>query len=126
VTLYRTSDGRIVVPVRAEHRLTLRDLTLALYRSTEVLGAELTARRIRQAVAEELSYYGSELLTRVADDIAEAREYGDGAAFGSEVNLRLAWARRMVVKAYGAEYGGHPESDAALRAFEALAVGDLS
>jgi hypothetical protein len=111
----------MMVPVRVEHRMDLRALTLALYHSNEELGAELSVRAVRKAVADELTYHGVELITRVADYIQQGEEYDEDSLAGSDVVARLEWARRMVVKAYGPEFERYPEALAALRAFEALA-----
>ncbi|PPS89580.1 hypothetical protein [Streptomyces sp. MH60] len=121
MTIYkRHHDGVMMVPVRTEHRMDLRALTLALYHSNEELGAELSVRAVRKAVADELACHGSELITRVADYIHEAEEYDEGSLVGRAVVARLEWARRMVVKAYGPEFERYPEALAALHAFEAL------
>ncbi|MEU6362189.1 hypothetical protein [Streptomyces albidoflavus] len=126
MTLYRRrGDGLLMIAVRTEHRVSLRELTMALYHSNEELGRDLPVRTVRAAVSNELAYGGSNLLTKIADYITEAREHDGGSAVGSEVHARLEWARRMVVKAYGGEYEGHPEVLAALRAFESLPVEEL-
>lgn len=126
MTIYRRrGDGAMMVPVRTEHRMDLRALTLALYNSNEELGAELSIRAIRKAVSDELTYHGSDLITKVADYIGEVEEYDSDSLVGGEVAARLEWARRMVVKAYGPEFEQFPEALAALRAFEALAPKDI-
>lgn len=121
MTIYRRrEDGAMMISVRTEHRVDLRELTLALYHSNETLGDELSVRAVRTAVANELAYSGSNLIMKISDYLNEEREYAEGSAVGSDVNARLEWARRMVVKAYGREFEQHPESLAALRAFETL------
>lgn len=127
MTIYRRRhDGAMMVPVRVEHRMDLRALTLTLYNSNEELGAELSVRAVRTAVANELEYSGGNLLTKVSDYLHEEREYADGSAVGSDVDARLEWARRMVVKAYGPQFEQFAESRTALRAFEALPVKDIT
>lgn len=126
MTIYkRQSDGLMMIPVRTEHRMSLRELTLALYHSNEELGAELSARAVRRAVANELTYHGGELITKVADYITQDEEYESGNLVGIDIAPRLKWARRMIVKAYGPEFERYPEALAALRAFEALAPKDI-
>jgi hypothetical protein len=115
----------MMVPVRTEHRMDLRALTLALYHSNEELGAELSVRAVRKAISDELTYHGADLMTKVADYIYEANEYDADSLVGGEVAVRLEWARRMVVKAYGPEFERYPEARTALRAFEALAPKDI-
>jgi hypothetical protein len=127
MTIYRRrDDGVLMVPIRTEHRMDLRALTLALYHSNEELGAELSARAIRKAISDELTYHGGDLITKVADYIHEADEYDSDSLTVRDVAARLEWARRMVVKAYGPEFERFPEALAALRAFEALAPKDIA
>lgn len=121
----RRGDGALMVPVRTEHRMDLRALTLALYHSNEELGAELHNRAIRAAVAEVLAAHGDDVIVRVADYINQANEYDSDSLVGGDVAARLEWARRMIVKAYGAEFKPYAEALAALRAFEALPVKDI-
>ncbi|MEU9405712.1 hypothetical protein AB0E08_08395 [Streptomyces sp. NPDC048281] len=116
----RTSDGATLIPVRNDHRLDLRALTLTLYHSNEELGAELSVRAIRATVAEVLAGYGTEVVVRVADYITETDEYDPDSLVGGDVAARLEWARRMIVKAYGPELEQYPRAREALRAFEAL------
>ncbi|MFJ4902956.1 hypothetical protein [Streptomyces sp. NPDC088727] len=126
MSIYRRQhDGAMMVSVRTEHRMDLRALTLALYHSNEQLGMELSVRAVRAAVADTLAAQGNDILTKVADYINEARDYDESSLLGSEVNERLEWSRRMVVKAYGRRFERHPESLAALRAFDALPPQDI-
>jgi hypothetical protein len=122
----RRHDGAMMISIRTEHRMDLRSLTLALYHSNETLGEELSVRAIRTAVTDSMADSGDNLINKVSDYLREEREYAEGSAVGSDVNARLEWARRMVVKAYGREFEQHPESLADLRAFEALPVGDIT
>lgn len=114
-----------MVPVRTEHRMDLRSLTLALYHSNEELGVELSVRAVRKAVADELTHHGTDLIIRVADYINEADEFDSGSLVGGEVAARLEWARRMITKAYGPEFERYPKARTTLRTFEALAPKDI-
>jgi hypothetical protein len=126
VTLYkRRYDGAMMVPIRTEHRMDLRELTLALCHSNEEFGVELSVRAIRRVIADELTSHGDGLVTRAADYLNEANEYDADSLVGAEVAVRLEWARRMVVKAYGPEFERHPDARAALHTFEALAPKDI-
>lgn len=128
MTLYRNSiTGRLTVGVRSEHRVDLRDLTLALYYSNETLGEELSIRTVRATVSDVLAAYGADVGTRISDSLREAREYDDaGSLVGSETDARLEWARRLVLKAYRAEYAAYVEGAAELAAFEALPIREIT
>jgi hypothetical protein len=102
------SRGRdVLLKLRAEHRLSLEELALVLYTSSLEPGDEVTVSDIRTAVAEQLVNHGTDVLIDAHDTIGDDE---DDAAD------RLAWARRLVVRAYGRAFGQFP---AQLAAFEA-------
>lgn len=104
------SRGRgVLVKLRVEHRLSLEELALVLFASYEDVEAEehFTVQDIRQAITAVLARGGSESTLDASDRIAEAEE--------DEAEERLAWARRMVAKAYRRDFAKFPE---VLAAFE--------
>lgn len=120
---YMSRGAGVLTVIRTEHRVDLRALTLTLYHSNEQLGDELSKDAVRKAIASVLADYGDELVITVSDYIREAREFDDGHAVGSTTDQRLEWARRLVVKAYRADFQQFPEE---LAAFEALPVTEIA
>ncbi|MEH0574380.1 hypothetical protein QBA54_07750 [Streptomyces sp. B21-108] len=108
------SRGRgVLVRLRVEHRLSLEELALVLFASYEDVDAEehFTVADIRQAIAAQLVRAGSESTLDASDRIGGAGENGEE----EEVAERLAWARRMVARAYRRDFAKFSE---ALAAFE--------
>lgn len=109
------SRGRgVLVKLRVEHRMSLDELVLVLFASYEDVDAEehFTVADIRQAIATQLVREGTESTLSASDRIGEANDNGDEDG----VAERLAWARRMVAKAYRRDFAKFP---AELAAFEA-------
>lgn len=128
MTLYHNnSTGRVSLTIRTEHHVGLRDLTLVLYHSNETLGEELSIRSIRTAISETLAECGDNVVVRISDYIREGREdYDERSLVGSDVDKRLEWARRLVLKAYRADYVPYMGGAAALAEFEALPVHEIT
>lgn len=108
------SRGRgVLVKLRVEHRMSLEELALVLFASYEDVDAEefFTVSDIRQVIAAQLARGGSESTLDASDRIGAADENGEE----EEVAERLAWARRMVAKAYRRDFTKFPE---VLAAFE--------
>ncbi|MFE6000404.1 hypothetical protein ACFQ6C_26645 [Streptomyces sp. NPDC056454] len=120
---YMSRGAGVRLVVRTEHRVGLRELTLALYHSNEELGAELSGKAVRVAVTGVLRESGTDVAVKVADYLNEAAEFEDGHAVGSTTGDRLAWARRMVLKAYGADFQRFPDEVAA---FESLPLKEIA
>jgi hypothetical protein len=115
---YMSVGGNVLTIVRTEFRVDLRDLTFALYSSNHQTGVVLTNRTIRQDVAHALAEYGNGLCERVSTILSDYREYD-----ADEVNARLEWARRMIIKAYRDDFAAVPGT---LAAFKALPVEEIS
>jgi len=110
---YESRGAGVLVKLRVEHRLSLEELALVLFASYEDVDAEehFTVADIRQAVAAVLARAGSESTLDASDRIGEADEQDEEEA----VAERLAWARRMVARAYRRDFAKFPE---VLAAFE--------
>jgi hypothetical protein len=109
------SRGRgVLVKLRVEHRLSLEELALVLYATHEDVDAEehFTVADIRQVIAAQLVREGTDSTYSASDAIGEADDHGES----DEAQARLAWARRMVAKAYRRDFAKYP---AELAAFEA-------
>lgn len=107
----------VLVKLRAEHRLTLDELALVLFASYEDIEAEdeFTVKDTRQAITAVLITHGTDAVSDASDALREAREQTDGSLVGSDASERLAWARRLVAKAYRRDFAKYPET---LAAFE--------
>lgn len=115
---YMSKGAGVLTVVRTEHRLGLRELTLALYHSTEELGEEMKPRDVRQAIAGVLAMSGKDVFNDMGDYLREGLDLAAGGSLvGSEISERLEWARRMVLKAYRRDFSRFPNE---LAAFEAL------
>lgn len=108
---YMSLTGPRVI-MRIEHRPSLGELQYALYRSSARTGENLPISAVREAVTLALHSEGSSLLLAVGDNINEADDIGGEDA--EEASERLAWARRMVVKAYSPDFADFPQE---LKAF---------
>ncbi|MGW9069238.1 hypothetical protein ACWGQT_07310 [Streptomyces yangpuensis] len=108
--------------VRTEHRVDLLALTLALYHSNVQMDQKPTVDAVRTAITSVLREHGSDVVVKVADYIHEARSFDGGSLVGSDVDRRLEWARRLVLKAYRSDFKRFPKE---LEAFEALPVKEI-
>jgi len=113
VTAYESRGRGVLVRLRVDQRLSLEELALVLFASYEDVDAEphFTVDDIRKAVAAQLVRGGSESTLDASDRIGAAAENSEK----EEVAERLAWARRMVAKAYRRDFVKFPE---VLAAFE--------
>jgi len=113
VSVFQSRGRGVLVRLRVEHRLSLEELALVLFASYEDVDAEehFTVADIRQAIAAQLVRGGSESTLDASDRIGTADENGEE----EEVAERLAWARRMVARAYRRDFVKFP---AELTAFE--------
>lgn len=114
MSAFMSRGAGVLVKLRVEHRLSLKELALVLFASYEDVDAEehFTVQDIRQAIAAVLARAGSESTFDASDRIGAADENDEE----EEVAERLAWARRMVLKAYRRDFAKFP---AELAAFEA-------
>src|SRR5437879_301 len=110
---YQSRGAGVLVKLRVEHRLSLEELALVLYATEWDVADEehFTVADVRQAIATQLKRSGANSTTDATDRMNEARDDGDE----DEVTERLAWARRMVAKAYRKDFVRFPE---VLAAFE--------
>jgi hypothetical protein len=117
MSAYQSRGAGVLVKLRAEHRLTLDELALVLFASYEDMDAEehFTVQDTRQAIAAVLIAQGTGAVSDASDAIRGAHEQADDSLVGSEAEDRLAWARRMVAKAYRRDFAKFPE---VLAAFE--------
>lgn len=118
MSAYESRGAGVLVKLRVEHRHTLEELALVLFASYEDIDAEphFTVTDIRQAITAQLARQGTESVASAMDSIREGREMAaSGSLVGSDVDKRLAWARRMVAKAYRRDFAKYPE---VLAAFE--------
>jgi hypothetical protein len=118
VSAFESRGHGVLVRLRVDHRLSLEELALVLFASYEDVEAEphFTVDDIRQAVAAQLVRCGTESTLDASDSIREGREMAaSGSLVGSNVEKRLAWARRMVAKGYRRDFAKFPE---VLAAFE--------
>lgn len=104
----------VLVKLRVEHRLSLDELALILFATHEDPEDEehFTVADIRQAIAARLAMEGRDATVTASDLIAAADDDGEEA----DTAERLAWARRMVARAYRRDFQKYPD---ALAAFEA-------
>lgn len=107
---YMSTGAGVLTVVRAECLLDLCALRLAVYGSNEAHDKDLSARKVRAAVAQRLSDAGINGLTDTADVISDERE-----CYEDTVRARLEWAHRMVLKAYRKDFAAFPDE---LAAFE--------
>ena len=110
---YQSRGAGVLVRLRVEQRLSLEELALVLYATSWDVEDEehFTVADVRQAIADQLSMEGRDAVIGASDRIGAADE-DDEAEESAE---RLAWARRMVAKAYRKDFAKFPE---ALAAFE--------
>ncbi|MFD3516293.1 DUF6181 family protein [Streptomyces sp. NPDC058657] len=109
------SRGRgVLIKTRVEHRLSLEELALVLVASDEDEEAEdyFTIADIRHVVATQLVRQGTDALIEASDHIRDA---DDGGA------ERLAWARRLITKAYRRDFTEFPDDLAAFERTQAAA-----
>lgn len=108
MSAYQSRGAGVLVKLRVEHRLTLEELVLVLFASYEDVEAEphFTVQDIRQAVTAVLQRAGSEATFDASDRIGAADDNDEE----EEVAERLAWARRMVAKAYRRDFAKFPEA----------------
>lgn len=118
MSAFESRGHGVLVRLRVDHRLSLEELALVLFASYEDMEAEehFTVDDVRKAVAAQLVRCGTESALDASDGIREGREMADsGSLVGSEMDERLAWARRMVAKGYRRDFAKFPE---VLAAFE--------
>lgn len=118
MSAYMSRGRGVLVKLRVEHRLSLEELALVLFATHEDMEEEanFTVADIRQAVVARLVMEGQDAVVSASDSIGEARELAEiESLVGSEADERLAWARRMVAKAYRRDFAKFPE---VLAAFE--------
>ncbi|MDX2520543.1 MULTISPECIES: hypothetical protein [Streptomyces] len=106
MSAYESRGRGVLVKLRVEQRLSLEELTLVLFASYEDVDAEpeFTVADIRQAVAAQLAREGYESTLTASDRIRGDKDDGD-----EDTAERLAWARRMVAKAYRRDFAKFPE-----------------
>ncbi|GGT43643.1 hypothetical protein [Streptomyces purpureus] len=114
MSAYMSRGAGVLVKLRVEHRLTLEELSLVLFATHWDVEDEehFTVADVRQAVAARLVQEGSDAVLSASDRISEADEDEER----EQVTARLAWARRLVAKAYRRDFAKFP---AELAAFEA-------
>lgn len=114
MSAYMSRGRGVLVKLRVEHRLSLEELALVLFATFEDVEAEehFTVADVRQAITALLTLEGTDALSEASERIRSAKDHGDG----DEAAERLAWARRMVAKAYRRDFAKFP---AELAAFEA-------
>lgn len=111
MSAFQSRGAGVLTKLRVEHRLTLQELALVLFASYEDMDAEehFTIKDIRQAIAAVLVAQGTDAVTEASDALREAGEQADGSLVGSEADERLAWARRLVARAYRRDFAKFPE-----------------
>ncbi|MEV7675024.1 hypothetical protein [Streptomyces sp. NPDC088752] len=121
---YMSRGAGVLLVVRTEHLVGLRELTLALYHSNATLGETMSVAEVRKTIARVFEQSGTDVSTKVADYISESREHhGDGSLVGSDTDKRLHWARTLVLRAYRKDFEHFPQE---LAAFHALSPENIA
>ncbi|MGW1615732.1 hypothetical protein ACWCQZ_41050 [Streptomyces sp. NPDC002285] len=97
----------VLIKLRVEQRLTLDELALVLFATTWDVDDEehFTVADVRQAIATQLAMEGRDAAVSGSDRISAADEDDEV----EEAAARLAWARRLVAKAYRRDFVKFPE-----------------